>query len=227
MHVYVHAWVLVCVCVCVCMCLFMFLLYLTLCFTFSAGIMLTRYTIEVSLFAVTLTYGLLSGIGISLAYVTPLSCGMQVMLCLLCFVSELYIISNCCTFHCYFINSCHSSFTWTAFYVWIPAFVSCMIYLPYLHATFVSDMNCILNVQTTFVSWINFFLNFPTTFVLFELHCIYLSLLFLSWTAFFIFMPLLGKGCPSLAMVNWALAAASPCCSFHSCIDVECCLEWW
>ncbi|XP_042863506.1 oxalate:formate antiporter-like [Penaeus japonicus] len=47
------------------------------CSLLSAGIMLTRYTIEVSLFAVTMTYGLLSGLGISLSYVTPLACGMK------------------------------------------------------------------------------------------------------------------------------------------------------
>nr|XP_053634416.1 oxalate:formate antiporter-like [Cherax quadricarinatus] len=39
--------------------------------------MLTYYTIDVSLFTVVLTYGLLSGLGISLTYVTPLACGMQ------------------------------------------------------------------------------------------------------------------------------------------------------
>ncbi|XP_068220917.1 uncharacterized MFS-type transporter YhjX-like isoform X2 [Palaemon carinicauda] len=47
------------------------------CSLLSAGIMLTHYTIEVSLFAVILTYGLLSGLGISLSYVTPLACGMK------------------------------------------------------------------------------------------------------------------------------------------------------
>ncbi|XP_045126339.1 oxalate:formate antiporter-like isoform X3 [Portunus trituberculatus] len=47
------------------------------CSILSAGIILTRYTVELSLFAVILTYGLLSGLGISLAYATPLSCGMQ------------------------------------------------------------------------------------------------------------------------------------------------------
>ncbi|ROT83289.1 hypothetical protein C7M84_023524 [Penaeus vannamei] len=47
------------------------------CTLLSAGIMLTHYTIEVSLFAVTMTYGLLSGLGISLSYVTPLACGMK------------------------------------------------------------------------------------------------------------------------------------------------------
>ncbi|XP_063607130.1 oxalate:formate antiporter-like [Penaeus indicus] len=47
------------------------------CSLLSAGIMLTHYTIEVSLFAVTMTYGLLSGLGISLSYVTPLACGMK------------------------------------------------------------------------------------------------------------------------------------------------------
>lgn len=39
--------------------------------------MLTYYTVKVSLFMVILTYGLLSGLGISLAYVSPLACGMQ------------------------------------------------------------------------------------------------------------------------------------------------------
>ncbi|XP_042208838.1 uncharacterized MFS-type transporter YhjX-like isoform X2 [Homarus americanus] len=47
------------------------------CSVLSAGILLTHYTIEVSLFTVILTYGLLSGLGISLTYVTPLACGMQ------------------------------------------------------------------------------------------------------------------------------------------------------
>uniref|UniRef100_A0A0P4W9N0 Major facilitator superfamily (MFS) profile domain-containing protein n=2 Tax=Scylla olivacea TaxID=85551 RepID=A0A0P4W9N0_SCYOL len=47
------------------------------CSILSSGIILTRYTVDVSLFAVLLTYGLLSGLGISLAYTTPLSCGMQ------------------------------------------------------------------------------------------------------------------------------------------------------
>ncbi|XP_066937813.1 uncharacterized MFS-type transporter YhjX-like isoform X2 [Macrobrachium rosenbergii] len=47
------------------------------CSLLSAGIMLTHYTIEMSLFAVILTYGLLSGVGISLSYVTPLACGMK------------------------------------------------------------------------------------------------------------------------------------------------------
>lgn len=47
------------------------------CSLLSAGIMLTYYAIEVSLFSVILTYGLLSGLGISLSYVTPLACGMQ------------------------------------------------------------------------------------------------------------------------------------------------------
>ncbi|KAK7069076.1 hypothetical protein SK128_018270 [Halocaridina rubra] len=47
------------------------------CSLLSAGIMLTYYAIEISLYTVILTYGFLSGLGISLAYVTPLACGMQ------------------------------------------------------------------------------------------------------------------------------------------------------
>ncbi|XP_045613496.1 uncharacterized MFS-type transporter YhjX isoform X2 [Procambarus clarkii] len=47
------------------------------CTLVSAGIMLTYYTINVSLFTVVLTYGLLSGLGMALSYVTPLACGMQ------------------------------------------------------------------------------------------------------------------------------------------------------
>ncbi|XP_050740378.1 oxalate:formate antiporter-like isoform X4 [Eriocheir sinensis] len=47
------------------------------CSLLSTGIMLTSLTVEVSLFAVILTYGLLAGLGISLSYTTPLSCGMQ------------------------------------------------------------------------------------------------------------------------------------------------------
>ncbi|KAK3868214.1 hypothetical protein Pcinc_026380 [Petrolisthes cinctipes] len=47
------------------------------CTLLSAGIMLTYYTIDMSLFAVIMTYGFLAGIGTSLAYTTPLACGMK------------------------------------------------------------------------------------------------------------------------------------------------------
>lgn len=47
------------------------------CSILSSGIMLTSITIKESLLNVMLTYGLLSGLGISLSYVTPLACGMK------------------------------------------------------------------------------------------------------------------------------------------------------
>ncbi|XP_018011834.1 uncharacterized MFS-type transporter YhjX [Hyalella azteca] len=43
----------------------------------SLGVGLTRLTINCSVFAVAMTYGLLVGLGISLAYVSPMACAMK------------------------------------------------------------------------------------------------------------------------------------------------------
>ncbi|XP_076055964.1 apicoplast pyruvate carrier 1-like isoform X2 [Oratosquilla oratoria] len=47
------------------------------CLTMSSGIMLTHVAIEESLFAVIMTYGFLVGLGVAIAYVSPLACGMK------------------------------------------------------------------------------------------------------------------------------------------------------
>ncbi|KAK4307643.1 hypothetical protein Pmani_020600 [Petrolisthes manimaculis] len=47
------------------------------CSLMSGGIMLTYYTINKSLFGVVLSYGLVAGTGIALAYSIPLACGMK------------------------------------------------------------------------------------------------------------------------------------------------------
>ncbi|KAF2364638.1 Major facilitator superfamily [Trinorchestia longiramus] len=46
-------------------------------FIMSLGVGLTRYAVEASVGAVVITYGFLVGLGISLAYVSPLACAMK------------------------------------------------------------------------------------------------------------------------------------------------------
>lgn len=66
-------------------------------FVSSAGVFLSRYTIEEGLVPVALTYGLMQGFGIALAYATPLSCAMQVTKhCLMSNSIEFNIALNYC-----------------------------------------------------------------------------------------------------------------------------------
>lgn len=46
--------------------------------TRSIGVGLTYYTVRVSFFAVVLSYGFISSLGVGFAYVAPLAAGMKV-----------------------------------------------------------------------------------------------------------------------------------------------------